>query len=75
MAELDTGMFKVHSTRSASTFKADLPGVSLADVIKQSHCYKMPQLSKRFIKKMFNYSSNFKVVFLSRRVEERRLER
>ena len=37
MAGIETEVFKAHSTRSASSSKAEVTGVSLRDIIKQGH--------------------------------------
>ena len=37
MAGIDTKVFKKYSTRSASSSKTEVTGVSLTDIIKQSH--------------------------------------
>ena len=45
---VDTGTFKAYSNRSASTFKADLQGASIEDILKRdAGLIKVP--SKDFI--------------------------
>ena len=51
MAGINTEVFKAHSTRAASSSKAEVTGVSLTDIIKQGHWPQAFNLSKILHKK------------------------
>ena len=51
MAGINTEVFKAHSTRAASSSKAEVTGVSLTDIIKQGHWSQTFNLSKILQKK------------------------
>ena len=68
MAGVNTEMFKGHSTRSASTSKAEAIGVSLTDVIKQGHWSNSSTFAKFYKKNIADYHSNFQSGILNNRL-------
>ena len=59
VAGINTEAFKAHSTRSASSSKSEVTGVSLTDIIKQGH-WSQTSIFQRFYRKSIKeYDSNF----------------
>ena len=59
MAGINTEVFKAHSTRSASSSKAEVTGFSLTDIIKQGH-WSQASIFQRFYRKNIKiHDSNF----------------
>ena len=70
LANVDTNVFKGHSTRSASTSKGNLKGLALSDILHRGHGQEH-QLGKTFtIIKFFHQKRNSLMLF-SKKVDIR----
>ena len=68
MAGINTEVFKAHSTRSASSSKAEVTGVSLTDVIKQGHWSQASTFQRFYRKSIKEYDSNFQSGILNKQL-------
>ena len=66
MTGINAEVFKAHSTRSASSSKAKVTGVPLADIIKQGHWSQTFQ--KLYRKSIKEYDSNFQSGILNKQL-------
>ena len=66
IAGVDAEAFKTHSTRSASSSKADGTGFSLTDIIKQGHWSQASTFQSFCRKSIKEYDSNFQSGILNK---------
>ena len=65
VAGIDARMFKGHSTRTASSTKSDVTGVSVCDIIKQGQRSNKSTFQKFYKKEIIDYSESFQGTILS----------
>ena len=66
LANVDTGVYKAHSTRSASTSNANLKGLSLADVLKRGSWSNKSTWQKFYNKEVISTEEAFQNVILNK---------
>ena len=68
MAGINTEVFKAHSTRAASSSKAEVTGVSLTDIIKQGNWSQASTFQRFYRKSIKEYDSNFQSGILNKQL-------
>ena len=68
MAGIKTDVFKAHSTRAASSSKAEVTGVSLTDIIKQGNCSQVSTFQRFYRKSIKEYDFNFQSGILNKQL-------
>ena len=68
MAGINTDVFRAHTTRSASSSKAEVTGVSFTDIIKQGHWSQASTFQRFYRKTIKEYNSNFQSGMLNKQL-------
>ena len=68
MTDINTEVFKAHSTRAVPSSKAKVTGVSLTDTIKQGNWSQASTLQRFYRKSIKEYDSNFKSGILNKQL-------
>ena len=68
MTSINTEAFKAHSTRSASSSKAEVTGVPLTNISKQNHWSQASTFQRFYRKSTKEYDSNFQLGILNKQL-------
>ena len=68
MAEINTDVFKAHSTGALSSSKTEVTRVSLTDIIKQGHWSQASTFQRFYTKSIKEYDSNFQSGILKKQL-------